>query len=159
SASPSYQVSVAIPAGGRGECFVAGTLVTTHRGQVAIEKVKLGDMVLSKNIVTGALEFKPVLQTTIRPIEEVTSLRAGGNSFECTLGASTTSIDIRCSSAHPDARAATRAMRARADTRAHSSSPHPRAPSLIARASPSPIEDRAPSPAPSRPGHRPATGR
>lgn len=86
SASPSYQVSVAIPAGGRGECFVAGTLVTTHRGQVAIEKVKLGDMVLSKNIVTGALEFKPVLQTTIRPIEEVTSLRAGGNSFECTRG-------------------------------------------------------------------------
>ncbi len=70
----------------RHECFVAGTLVSTHRGQIAIEEVKLGDMVLSKNITTGALEFKPVLQTTIRPIEEVTLLRAGGNSFECTRG-------------------------------------------------------------------------
>lgn len=69
-----------------GECFVAGTKVATHRGAVSIEKIKLGDMVLSKNIASGALEFKPVLQTTVRPIEELASLRAGGNSFECTRG-------------------------------------------------------------------------
>lgn len=69
-----------------GECFVAGTLVTTHRGQVAIETVQLGDMVLSKNITTGALEFKPVLQRTVRPVEELTSIRAGDDQMQCTRG-------------------------------------------------------------------------
>lgn len=69
-----------------GECFVAGTLVTTHRGQIAIETVQLGDMVLSKNIKTGALEFKPVLQRTVRPIENLTSIRAGEDKLQCTRG-------------------------------------------------------------------------
>lgn len=81
--STSYELPPPQP---RGECFVAGTLVTTHRGAVAIETIKVGDMVLSKNIATGALEFKPVLQTTVRPIEELTLLKAGGNAFECTRG-------------------------------------------------------------------------
>jgi hypothetical protein len=85
--APTYQVAMETPVAiGGGECFVAGTVVTTHRGLIAIEKIKLGDLVLSKNIAKGVLEFKPVLQTTIRPIEEVTILRAGANQFECTRG-------------------------------------------------------------------------
>lgn len=69
-----------------GECFVAGTLVTTHRGQIAIEAVQLGDMVLSKNISTGALEFKPVLQRTVRPAEELTAILVGDEKMQCTRG-------------------------------------------------------------------------
>lgn len=68
------------------ECFIAGTLVTTHRGQIAIETVQLGDMVLSKNITTGALEFKPVLQRTVRPAEELTAIRIGDEQMQCTRG-------------------------------------------------------------------------
>jgi hypothetical protein len=70
----------------RHQCFVAGTLVETHRGRIAIERVLVGDMVLSKNIASGALEFKPVLQRTVREPSELTLLKAGGNSFECTRG-------------------------------------------------------------------------
>lgn len=71
---------------GRCECFVAGTLVTTHRGAVAIEKVRIGDLVLSKDIESGALAFRPVLQTTVREPEELVELRAANDVLRCTAG-------------------------------------------------------------------------
>ncbi|MEP3889928.1 MAG: RHS repeat-associated core domain-containing protein, partial [Hellea sp.] len=42
-------------------CFVAGTLVETELGLRPIEKIKVGDLVLSKDEETGTTEYKPVL--------------------------------------------------------------------------------------------------
>lgn len=50
----------------RHECFVAGTPVWTRSGMVAIETVKVGDLVLAKNIDTGELNYKPVIYTSVR---------------------------------------------------------------------------------------------
>jgi hypothetical protein len=48
-------------------CFVAGTPVWTPSGKVAIETVKIGDLVLSQNPHTGELNYRPVVNTTVRP--------------------------------------------------------------------------------------------
>lgn len=71
---------------GRCDCFVAGTLVTTHRGSVAIEKVRIGDLVLSKDIASGALAFRPVLKRTVRDPEELVELRTDQDVLRCTPG-------------------------------------------------------------------------
>ena len=44
----------------KGCCFVAGTLVETKDGLRPIEKIKLGDLVLSRNPETGETTFKAV---------------------------------------------------------------------------------------------------
>ena len=41
-------------------CFPDGTPVWTKKGKVAIEKIKVGDEVLSRNMQTGKLEYKKV---------------------------------------------------------------------------------------------------
>ncbi len=41
-------------------CFPAGTPVWTRNGIVAIEKIKVGDEILSRNMETGKLEYKRV---------------------------------------------------------------------------------------------------
>ncbi len=51
----------------RHSCFVAGTPVWTQAGPVAIEKVQIGDFVLSQNPHTGELSYRPVIQTMITP--------------------------------------------------------------------------------------------
>jgi hypothetical protein len=65
-------------------CLAAGTPVRTDQGLAAIEDIKIGDRVLSQDIESGGLAYKPVLQTTIRPPAEVTAVRAGGETFVCT---------------------------------------------------------------------------
>ncbi len=69
---------------GRCCCLAAGTPVRTDQGLVAIENIKIGDRVLSQDIESGGLAYKPVLQTTVRPPADVTALRAGGETFVCT---------------------------------------------------------------------------
>jgi hypothetical protein len=48
------------------ECLAAGTPVWTETGPKAIEQIRIGDRVLSQNVETGELAYKPVLRTTIR---------------------------------------------------------------------------------------------
>ena len=48
------------------ECLAAGTPVWTETGYKAIEEIKIGDRVLSQNVDTGELAYKPVLRTTVR---------------------------------------------------------------------------------------------
>jgi hypothetical protein len=72
--------------GTRCECLVAGTLVWTASGPVAVEKIKRGDMVLSQHVDSGELSFKPVLTTTTRPIGRTVKFTAGQETFECTGG-------------------------------------------------------------------------
>lgn len=50
--SPSYQATTS--------CFAAGTLVHAETGLVPIETLKAGDLVLSQNVRTGALHYRPV---------------------------------------------------------------------------------------------------
>lgn len=68
------------------ECFVAGTLVQTHRGPVEIQRVMLGDLVLSQHASSGALEWKPVLRCTQRPKERIVALVFGDEQLRCTQG-------------------------------------------------------------------------
>lgn len=44
-------------------CFVAGTLVSTDTGLRPIEALKVGDLVLSKDEITGQTAFKPITAT------------------------------------------------------------------------------------------------
>ena len=44
------------------KCFVAGTMVQTKDGPVAIEKLKVGDLVVARDETTGETAFKPVLR-------------------------------------------------------------------------------------------------
>ena len=48
------------------DCLVAGTPVWTECGPVAIDKIRVGDLLLSQDVKTGELAFKPVLKTTTR---------------------------------------------------------------------------------------------
>jgi hypothetical protein len=50
-----------------GSCFAAGTPVMTEYGPKPIEEIQLGDRVLSQDVETGEIAFKPVLNTTVRP--------------------------------------------------------------------------------------------
>ncbi len=48
-----------------GACFVAGTLVHTDKGLVPIEKLRVGDMVLSQPEMKGELTYTPVVNTFV----------------------------------------------------------------------------------------------
>ncbi len=43
------------------DCFAAGTPVRTPEGRRAIETLKVGDLVVSQDVATGALELQPIL--------------------------------------------------------------------------------------------------
>jgi hypothetical protein len=72
---PTGQTGGSTPFPTRSECFVAGTLVWTAKGPVEIEKIQVGDLVLSQEPNTGELAFQPVLQTTQRPPEQLIKVR------------------------------------------------------------------------------------
>lgn len=67
-------------------CFGAGTPVWTDQGPVAIEKLAVGDRVLSKDIETGALAYRPVLKATVRPPNPLTVIRLTDEQIACTPG-------------------------------------------------------------------------
>ena len=66
------------------ECLVAGTLVWTAAGPVAIEKIRLGDLVLSQHADTGELAYKPVLRTTVREKRPLVKFTVAGETFQTT---------------------------------------------------------------------------
>ncbi|GMK40941.1 hypothetical protein PCCS19_39970 [Paenibacillus sp. CCS19] len=59
-------------------CFTAGTKVTTPAGEVSIENIKVGDLVLSKDPVTEATAYKSVEQLFQKEIEDSWKITAGG---------------------------------------------------------------------------------
>jgi hypothetical protein len=65
------------------ECVPAGTLIETPDGPVAIEKLRVGDLVLGWNHETGAMEATPVLHTfrhhTMAPLVQVNDTLMTGN--------------------------------------------------------------------------------
>jgi len=68
------------------ECLVAGTPIWTASGMRPVEKIKVGDLVLSQDAETGELALKPVLRTTIRPRGQTVKFAAGQESFETSGG-------------------------------------------------------------------------
>ena len=70
----------------RYDCLAAGTPIWTEQGLVAIEKMQIGDLVLSRDVESGELAFKPVLRTTIRPAGFLFKIRAGSETFETSDG-------------------------------------------------------------------------
>lgn len=63
---PSTIAVGAIPPQNHDGCLIAGSLVMTETGLVAIDQIQIGDRVLSKDITTGEVAYKPVLLTTVR---------------------------------------------------------------------------------------------
>lgn len=70
----------------RHECFAAGTPVWTDQGSQPIENLRLGDLVLARDVETGELAYKPVLRTTLRPKRPLKLVTIGDDVFECTPG-------------------------------------------------------------------------
>ena len=79
-------LSTLTPPGRSNSCLVAGTPVWTERGLVAVDKVRIGDRVLSKDVTTGELAYKPVLKTTVRPAVPLMKLEIGNRTISLTKG-------------------------------------------------------------------------
>jgi hypothetical protein len=67
-------------------CFAAGTPVWTVEGPRPVERIAIGDLVLSQNVETGELAYKPVLRTTIGQPVELVAVKAGEDTIQCTGG-------------------------------------------------------------------------
>ncbi|GMK38808.1 hypothetical protein PCCS19_18620 [Paenibacillus sp. CCS19] len=65
-------------------CFTAGTKVLTESGEKAIEDIKEGDSVLSKNEVTGELEYKEVTDIFNHETDEIYQIQVGNQVIEAT---------------------------------------------------------------------------
>jgi len=70
----------------RGECLVAGTPVMTIRGLRAIESIRTGDLVLTRDIQSGSLAWKPVIDDTQRAPESIWEIRLSSQTIRCTGG-------------------------------------------------------------------------
>lgn len=77
---------IQLPSQARFECFVAGTQVWTAQGHAAIEKLRVGDLVLAQDVDSGELIYKPVVRTTIRPKSPLVRLTIGSERLQCTGG-------------------------------------------------------------------------
>lgn len=68
------------------ECLCAGTQIVTSTGSCPIESLRIGDVVLAKDIETGELAYKPVIRTTVRSPQPLMTLHTAGESIRTTLG-------------------------------------------------------------------------
>ena len=66
------------------KCFVAGTMILTAAGLVAIESIKAGDRVISTNIDTFEIAEKTVVETYIRETVELVHLTINGELIKTT---------------------------------------------------------------------------
>jgi hypothetical protein len=67
-------------------CFLPGTKVWLDTGPVAIEKVRIGDRVLSQDPDTGELDYRFVTGTTIRPPSPTLRIGLPNEEIAATLG-------------------------------------------------------------------------
>ena len=69
-----------------GECFARGTPIVTRKGLRAIETLRVGDRVLSRDVASGELSWKAVVRTTTRPPRPVYEISVDNEKFSCTGG-------------------------------------------------------------------------
>ena len=55
-------------------CFVKGTLIWTKTGKKPIETLRLGDLILSQDINSGELGYRPLVYRTVRPPSPIVDL-------------------------------------------------------------------------------------
>ncbi len=67
-------------------CLPAGTLTYTELGPKPIETIRIGDKVLSKDVETGELAYRVVLQTTVRRPQPLVKLSTATETIESTRG-------------------------------------------------------------------------
>lgn len=67
------------------KCFVAGTLVLTVNGLIAIESVKVGDLVYTADEETLKVSIKPVLETYIRETANLVHITINGENIISTF--------------------------------------------------------------------------
>ena len=83
--------AVAVFSGGFAEgmkhaaCFIAGTMILTAEGLVAIENIKKGDMVIATDPETDITEPKAVLETYIRETSHLVHLTVCGETIASTF--------------------------------------------------------------------------
>jgi hypothetical protein len=68
------------------ECFARGTPVWTKTGQRPIESLKLGDLVLSQDVRTGEIRYKPVMARTLRPVGPIVQIATHDEKLLATRG-------------------------------------------------------------------------
>ena len=66
------------------KCFVAGTLVLTASGLIAIEQIKAGDLVYAADADALEVSLKPVLETYIRETSELVHVTVNGEKIVST---------------------------------------------------------------------------
>jgi hypothetical protein len=67
-------------------CLVPGSLIQTATGLVPIERIQIGDLVVSQDVETAELTLKPVILTTVRPPKSTIKITAGEDTIEATGG-------------------------------------------------------------------------
>ena len=65
-------------------CFAAGTLVWTDEGPAPIDRLLPGDLVLSIDVDSGELQYRPVIERTMRPRRRLVSLSWRGETVRTT---------------------------------------------------------------------------
>ncbi len=65
-------------------CFAAGTLVHTRAGLRPIEGLRVGDMVLSQDVATGSMTYRPVTGALHNPPAETLRIKAGEETIVAT---------------------------------------------------------------------------
>ena len=70
----------------RCECLVAGIPIQTKNGLRAVESIRTGDLVLTNEVESGSLEFRPVIKTTIRPPTDTMKIVTDDETIQATLG-------------------------------------------------------------------------
>ncbi len=75
--APTFSVSTGPIEFARFSCFGAGTLVRTMSGPLPIERLKVGDLVLTQSTSTGALGYQPILVTHHNPPSATFRIKLG----------------------------------------------------------------------------------
>jgi len=70
----------------RPDCLAAGTVVATKRGLIPIDKVCVGELVLSRNMETDETAYKPVLARSLRPRTPMRTITVGNETIHATDG-------------------------------------------------------------------------
>jgi hypothetical protein len=67
-------------------CFVQGTPVWTKTGLKPIETLSGGDLVLSQDVKSGELSYKPVIARTVRPASPILKISLDNEQLQTTKG-------------------------------------------------------------------------
>ena len=68
------------------DCLAGGTPILTNRGPVAVDRLRIGDLVIARHPVTGETALKPVVQITSRAPEPLLRITIGENSLRASGG-------------------------------------------------------------------------